>query len=276
MGRRLLTIGMVAALLIALPTGAAAADETCTTELQERGECITATNDDAADRVTLDGNKTQGGFRVNPTGPPESRFLENVDSDGAPIRVETEIFAPSVDGVTFTCVGRAAAVCSSIRRGPRIDDMLSFGAAPPTLAMEPATWIAVGLETNFIAHAPRHTLTGELLGEPASAEFIPIGYRFDYGDGTIVTTTTGGRTWADAGLAEFDATATSHRYSESGSYTITASVIYRTRAAFADEGEWFDIAGTLSVDTTITVPAFRVKTVLVSKDCIERPTGPGC
>ncbi|MDJ0376176.1 hypothetical protein [Cryobacterium sp. PH31-L1] len=142
--------------------------------------------------------------------------------------------------------------------------------------MEPNGWAIVGLAANFWAGASAQIGEGLLLGEPAQVMFTPIGYRWDYGDGTTAASVDGGASWAALGLAEFAKTPTSHDYAARGSYSVTLTVDYRAEYSFGDQG-WRPVEGIVSVPSApFTVVAATESTVLVAEDCNVNPHGPGC
>jgi hypothetical protein len=192
------------------------------------------------------------------------------------MRIETEIFE-STDGTTFVCGEAISDLCSSATRAPRVTDLASFRPRPPAGSSEPGNWAAVGLPTNFVSAAGAHSATGVLLGRPATVEFIPVGFRWDYGDSTVLNSQTGGASWKSLGVNEFTKTSTSHIYEKRGTYEVTAEVVYRARFAYDFDNSWFDIRGTLSVAAPPhTVSVYTLKTVLVARNCHEHPSGPGC
>lgn len=155
-------------------------------------------------------------------------------------------------------------------------DLVNFRPAAPVASMEPDGWLIVGLDTNFIATAAPHVLSGELLGSPAEVRFIPDRYHWSYGDGTSATTTSPGLTWTELGLPEFSATATSRVYHSGGVYTIGLEASYSAEYRFAGFG-WQSITGTVaSAGNELVAVAAHAKTVLVQRDCIVDPSGPGC
>ncbi len=151
----------------------------------------------------------------------------------------------------------------------RVSDLQNFPAYPAPTGMEPNGWAIVGLAANFWAGASAQIGEGLLLGEPAQVMFTPIGYRWDYGDGTTAVSADGGASWADLGLTEFSSTPTSHKYAARGSYSVTLTVDYRADYSFGDQG-W------RPVDGIFTVPSATESTVLVAEDCNANPRGPGC
>jgi hypothetical protein len=158
-----------------------------------------------------------------------------------------------------------------------IRELISFAPAAPTVTTEPGSWGVRGLHTNVIAGASGHTRSGTLLGQPAEVNFIPVGFTFDYGDGTTVTTRTGSESWASLGLPEFSKTPTSHRYTTVGTKTITVEVEYAAEYRVGDSG-WLPVIGTLTIptDTPHPIQIVRNSTVGVDKPC--RPGKPtvGC
>ena len=155
-------------------------------------------------------------------------------------------------------------------------DIASFRPVTGGSGMEPNGWMVTGLDTNFFSAASVHVVDGVLLGTPAAVRFTPRSWLFDYGDGASARTSTGGASWAALGLAEFDPTATSHVYAASGTFTIDIDVEYG--AEYSLDGQtWTAIAGTLSVPAArFTATAGGAKTVLVARDCLANPRGPGC
>ncbi|MDJ0378192.1 hypothetical protein [Cryobacterium sp. PH31-L1] len=66
--------------------------------------------------------------------------------------------------------------------------------------------------------------------------FTPVGYHWNYGDGSTMSSPTGGASWADLGLTEFSTAPTSHKYTAKGTYTVTLTVDYRADYSFGDQG----------------------------------------
>ncbi|MBI5160053.1 MAG: PKD domain-containing protein [Micrococcales bacterium] len=134
----------------------------------------------------------------------------------------------------------------------------------------------MGLETNFVAADATETVGGMLLGRPASVRFTPVGYRWDYGDGSTRTSSGPGASWVALGVREFDPTGTSHRYPDRGTYPVTLTVEYS--AAYSWDGSAFTpIEGTLTAPAgTAPVRILVESTVLVGADCAANPAGPGC
>ncbi|NQX27709.1 hypothetical protein HQQ81_10185 [Microbacteriaceae bacterium VKM Ac-2854] len=177
--------------------------------------------------------------------------------------------------------GPVDAVCVSFPLGDpgapavTLADIANFPPHPTGLTMQPAHWMLRDAPTNFVVSAGEHVVAATLLGQPAEVRYTPIGYSFDYGDGTTGHTDSGGATWADLGLDEFSETTTSHVYTKRGFYDVTASVDYTAEYRIGGGG-WTPIPGTLPVPTTHTGRTVTIDTVLVRGTCDEYPEDPGC
>ena len=155
-------------------------------------------------------------------------------------------------------------------------DLVSFRPHAAAVSGEPAGVGVVGMPTNVLAAASTHDLRGELLGYPVLVRFVPQAYIFDFGDGTKITSVTGGTSWAALRQAEFTPTATSHNYGARGNYRVTISVLYGASVLF-DDTLWRQVNGQVrSAVAGYDVRVVTVSTALVDKTCIERPRGPGC
>ncbi|GAA4197446.1 hypothetical protein GCM10022219_25330 [Microbacterium oryzae] len=155
-------------------------------------------------------------------------------------------------------------------------DVLTFAPAPPAVTTEPNGVALVGMPMNVVAPAQQHVSGGSLFELPVTITFTPARFSYDFGDGTVETTDSGGSTWQQLGLPQFSATPTSHAFGARGQYTLTVSVGY---TAIVDFGEWgvYPVEGLV----TSTAPGSSVRvveahTALVEKSCTENPAGPGC
>lgn len=156
------------------------------------------------------------------------------------------------------------------------DDLASFRPASPTLIGEPAGVAVVGMPANFVATASEQHIAGELLGWDVVVRFVPEAYVFDYGDGSSRRSATGGATWESLGQAQFTPTSTSHSYSARGTYSASVTLEYSASVDFGT-GAWRPVAGYVTASTGgYTVRVVEVRTALVDKTCLERPSGPGC
>jgi hypothetical protein len=157
-----------------------------------------------------------------------------------------------------------------------LNDIASFTPAAGGNHMEPNGWIVAGLDTNFYSDATPRVVDGTLLGLPAAVRFTPVEWRWSYGDGSSRNSATPGSSWKAQNLPEFEPTATSHVFADTGSYTIDLTVEYSAEYQFAGSG-WVAIAGRVSVPANrIVATANDADTVLVNRDCRQNPRGPGC
>jgi hypothetical protein len=155
-------------------------------------------------------------------------------------------------------------------------DIAAFRPAPGVQFMEPDGWVVPGLDANFYAVVGQQLVNGTLLGQPATVRFTPVGWHWNYGDGSAAMRATKGATWAAQGLHDFDRTPTSHVYETEGEYTIRLSIDFHAEYRFGSTG-FIPISGTINLpanDLHVTVTG--AKTVLVDQDCAANPGGPGC
>jgi PKD repeat protein len=157
-----------------------------------------------------------------------------------------------------------------------LNDIASFRPVTGSAGMEPNGWMVTGLDTNFYSAAASHIVGGELLGAPAEVRFTPRAWLWTYGDGSFRRTSYPGASWAALGVAEFEPTATSHVYSSPGTFTIDLAIEFSAEYRVGAQG-WTPIAGTLNVPAArFTAAAGAARTVLVARDCLANPRGPGC
>ncbi|PZU48319.1 MAG: hypothetical protein DI566_03525 [Microbacterium sp.] len=179
------------------------------------------------------------------------------------------------------CVSIPTRVCGNGFRAtlvnitPTLTDVASFAPASVPVADEPDGIGVVGMPMNFVVGAESHESTGALFGLPVTVRFTPASVLFTYGDGGTRTAPSGGRTWAQLGLAQFSPTPTSHAYAERGTYTASAVVRYSATVDFGNG--WIPVPGLLEIPTpATTVSIVEVRTALVDRTCLEDPLGPGC
>jgi len=156
-----------------------------------------------------------------------------------------------------------------------ITDLVTLTPATATPTADPSNVGIAGLPTNFVTTASVHTRTGTLFGAPLTARFTPVGYDFAYGDGTTAHSTTPGATWDALDQPQFTPTATSHIYTDRGTYDTTVTIHY---TAEIDLGTgWIPLTGTLTVPgPTQQIRIYEAHTALVAHTCTEQPTAPGC
>jgi hypothetical protein len=222
------------------------------------------------DTVVLDGSQTApGSLPPPPAGPQAPRGPTRPPVLGWNVLLDGCIIGASRE----ECIRQAEAAGVppiSIR------DIAAFVPTPGRQQMEPDGWTVAGLDTNFYAITEPHVVPGTLLGRPAEVRFTPDAFRWAYGDGASATLATKGGTWAALGIAEFEATPTSHVYEQLGEYTITLAITFTAEYRF-DGGAWIPVVGQLTLPANdLDLRVGTAKTVLVERDCLVDPTGPGC
>ncbi len=221
------------------------------------------------EEVTLDGTipKPDAGSGDSSAGSWDDSGASRAGAGGAGAGSPNDATTPAIvrDGYTVT-----AALT--------LTDIAKFRPNAGTDSMQPNGWMIVGLSTNFFAHATQHIKSGTLLGGPASVRFTPVQYSWTYGDGATRTTSTPGATWSAQGIAEFDATPTSHIYSAPGRYVIDLTIGYAPEYQLASGTAWIPVSGVVwaPANQLVAVAAAGAKTVLVEDECTVNPGGPGC
>ncbi|MBK5238462.1 MAG: hypothetical protein JJE28_05045, partial [Actinomycetales bacterium] len=121
-----------------------------------------------------------------------------------------------------------------------------------------------------------HVAAGRLLGAAAEVRFTPVSFDFSYGDGSSRNSTSSGAPWATQGLPEFSPTATSHVYSQTGSYPASVRVSFSLEYRWG-AGSWTAIEGrvygTAPAQVVLVVNATNV---LVQEACQQGIAAPGC
>ena len=181
---------------------------------------------------------------------------------------------PPVDPIDAACGVRIDVCQITVTTPVTLADIAAFRPGTASHGMQPNGWAVIGLPTNFFSNGGAQIDTGTLLGQSAEVRFTPVGWAWNYGDGTSRTAASPGQRWsADA---EFEPTATTHVFEQRGTYTVTLTVRYRAEWRVAG-GSWVPISGILSLPAPPQqVLVTGARTVLVDEDCRANPTGPGC
>lgn len=244
-------VALIAAVVMGLTTSVASAvAATCTAAHIATGTCSVngGTSDGGVDLwgdVTTDG--TSGGGAND--GPDECPVVVNGQCVGT---------SPPKDGTGPTS----------------ISDLESFRPRTPTQFGEPAGWSVRRIPANFWSTAPTHTVSGELLGNPADVRFTPVLFRRYFGDGERRTSALKGASWRELGQAPWTRTATSHVYDTVGRYRVRLLVWYSAEYRFGAQ-DWVQLAGEVSVwANELEVTVLSADTVLVDRSC-DAPE-PGC
>lgn len=257
----------------------------CARVLQQAGGCNTPNHGGG-----VEGNRVELWANANAnanTNTVDSNNGSEPESDSDQLGSGSDEQSGSVDAgdpeLVVGCADGSACEVNLPRAAPTnsppqvsLSDLANFKPSAPVASMEPDGWTIVGLDTNFVAGAEAHVLSGELLGLPAQVRFTPDSYRWTFGDGISKTTKSSGATWDELAVDEFSATATSHVFRSSGEYTVGLEVSYSAEYRFAGLN-WRAIAGTVpAAGNRLTVMVVEAKTVLVARDCIVDPAGLGC
>jgi len=201
---------------------------------------------------------------IEPPRPCDERFARYCYGEGQPKPGDP---APADSGAVDTVPGTPSVT---------LRDIALFRPQAATQYMQPDGWMVVGLPTNFYAAIDRHIVSATLLGAPADVRFTPVGYRWRYGDGNSVRLTTKGAPWLTETRQEFEATPTSHVYRASGTYVIELDVEYTAEYRFAG-GTWRALDGIIVLPANdLIATAGGAVTVLVERNCLQTPSGPGC
>ena len=157
-----------------------------------------------------------------------------------------------------------------------ITDVAAFAPTFAAALSEPSGWAIAGLPANLVGPAGAVTVGGTLLGSPADVRFVPVAWRWDYGDGSTATLGVAGSTWAASGLPAFSATSTSHVWTASGIHRVALAVVAVAEYRIAG-GPWIPVAGSLTLPVSeFDIVVATADTVLVERDCRANPSGPGC
>ena len=155
-------------------------------------------------------------------------------------------------------------------------DVATFAPTMAPAVSEPGGWAIIGLPVNLVGPAGSVTVDGVLLGNPAQVRFTPIAWHWAYGDGSSSVVTTPGASWAALGIPEFAATATSHVYAAPGIYRVSLEVDMVADYRIGG-GPWLAVPGLLTIPVSeFDLLVATADTVLVDRDCLASPAGPGC
>lgn len=142
---------------------------------------------------------------------------------------------------------------------------------PSALTVQPDRgWVLVNKPTVvYAADAADQTVTTTILGTPVTITAHPHSYRWDFGDGAVISTTIPGRPWPQADI--------SHPYVHTGTYAITLTTTWSATFTLADDPTPRDVPGTATTASTSTpFTAEELRSHLVATTCNEDPHAPGC
>ncbi len=154
-----------------------------------------------------------------------------------------------------------------------ISDLESFRPRTPTQFVEPDGWSVRRIPTNFWTVVSAHTVSGELLGNPADVRFTPVLVRRYFGDGERRTSAMTGASWRDLGQAPWTRTSTSHAYDSEGRFRVRVLVWYSAAYRFGSQ-DWVPLAGEVAVwANEIKLTVLSADLVLVDRSCEETSLG---
>lgn len=243
---------ITAATLALMPLATRVMASTCTAAHIAAGTCSVGggTSDDGVD---LWGDATSGGSGGSgggaSDGPDECPVVANGQCVGT---------SPPKDGTGPTT----------------ISDLESFRPRTPVQFGEPSGWSVRRIPTNFWSTVAVHTVSGELLGNPADVRFTPVVFRRYFGDGERHTSVTRGASWRDLGRAPWTRTTTSHVYESGGRYRVRLLVWFSAAYRFGSQ-DWVPLAGEVAIwANELELVVLMADVVLVDRPC--ETTSPGC
>lgn len=152
----------------------------------------------------------------------------------------------------------------------------------PTLATDLDGFGLRGGVTNVYATDDVQTVTTTVLGQSVEVSAKPVSWRFDYGDGSAVnvSSSSGGplpeQVLADPAKVFETDTATSHRYQQTGTYSIGLVTEFRGEYRVGGGG-WVSIPGSTTVASEpITMDIWRTTSLHVSGPCGPRSPRASC
>jgi len=155
-----------------------------------------------------------------------------------------------------------------------VSDLESFRPRTPLQFGEPTGWSVRRIPTNFWSAAHTHTVSGELLDNPAEVRFTPVLFRRYFGDGERRTSAMRGAPWRELGQTPWTRTPTSHVYESTGRYRVRLLVWYSAEFRFGEQ-DWVKLAGEVAVwANELEVAVLAADVVLVDRSCVE--SDPGC
>ena len=154
-------------------------------------------------------------------------------------------------------------------------DVQRFAPGTTAFTLEPSWWAIKGGHLNAYATATTQTLQGTIATIPVTITFVPAEYVWSWGDGTTLTTTTGGASWEELGLPDWSPTETSHVYESRGDVQVSLTVRYS--ATVSGQGRTIPVTGLVAAPaSSAPVRVVESHRALVAADCLVDPHGPGC
>jgi hypothetical protein len=146
--------------------------------------------------------------------------------------------------------------------------------AAPGLGSQPGQHTLKGTETNIYATPAEQTFAIVIVGRKVDVKVAPAEYRWDYGDGTTLTTSAPGGPVPESRWGE--KTVTSHAFTATGDFTVRLTTVF-TGEFSVDGGPYQQIAGTAPVPSQPrTLSVWRSEVKQYADDCNVNPQGAGC
>lgn len=154
-------------------------------------------------------------------------------------------------------------------------DVQRFAPGTTSFTLEPSWWAIKGGHMNAYATATTQTIQGTIATIPVTITFVPAEYVWSWGDGTTLTTTSGGASWEALDLPDWSPTETSHVYESRGDVQVSLTVRYS--ATVTGQGRTIPVTGLVAAPaTSAPVRVVESHRALVAADCLVDPHGPGC
>jgi hypothetical protein len=143
-----------------------------------------------------------------------------------------------------------------------------FAPAPLSVSSS-ASDVNTGQSVTFSTDASVHFRNSTLLGKSAEVRFTPLSTN-----------------WVLVGTSSVAAAVLAHRFDGAGNFLVSARVIYGVEYRLAGSANWvpsgeITVSGSVtvsvaSVDAPASTPPSQPRALLVSKNCLARPTAFGC
>lgn len=149
-------------------------------------------------------------------------------------------------------------------------DFARLPLTPSPVTIQPAGGrTLVNIDTITYTSADPQYLTTTVLGITLEVRATPTAWTWDFGDGTppLVRTTPG------APYPDHD---TAHPYTTPGTHTITATTTWTGHYRPVGTTGWTPVDGVATTTTTTQITAEETRAHLVTTDCNQTPTAPGC
>lgn len=141
---------------------------------------------------------------------------------------------------------------------------------PSRLTVQPDRgWVLVNKPTVVYSDLADQVLSTTILGTAVTVTAHPGSFRWDFGDGTVTSTTSPGHPWPDHDVA--------HPYSRTGTYAVTLTTTWTATYTLAGDPQVRAVPGTASTtSTSASFVAQELRSHLVATTCDEQPHSPGC